>query len=283
MRVFLKYSVALIGAIFFSACICSAQTASFSSQPTADAFVTTGSSGSLSSSNFGAAGALAVSASGLPQGEFQSVLKFDLAAAENSFNTQFGVGNWTVQSVTLQLVSAPHANAIFNEIAPGQFGISLMQNNSWVEGTGSGGIPSSDGISYNLLQNMYINNSLDQALGIFNFPGGSSGTNFYSLTLSSGLVSDALNGDSLSLRLFAADSSVSYLFDSRTGGGSAAFHPFLTVNAAVVPEPGCVGIAAAALALSIARFSRRSRRQCDESETLTDFRLPDSSPEKQRL
>jgi hypothetical protein len=251
-----------VGAVFMSADICSAQTASFSSQAVADAFVTTGADGSLSSSNFGAAGALAVSAGGLPQGEFQSVLRFDLSGAESSFNSQFGVGNWTVESITLQLVSAPHSNPIFNNIAAGQFNVSLMQNNSWAEGTGSGGIPSSDGISFSSLQSVYLNNLLDQGLGTFNFPGGSSGANLYSLTLAPGLVSDAMNGDSLSLRLFAADSSVSYLFDSRTGGGSAAFHPFLNVTAEAVPEPESVALSTAVLAtLSSGQFFRRWHRR----------------------
>src|SRR5881394_1213506 len=175
--IFSKLPIAFASAFIVSTLVSSGQTGSFSSQSVADAFVTTGANGSLSSSNFGGAGALAVSAGGLPQGEFQSVLRFDLAAAESSFNTQFGVGQWTVQSITLQLVSAPHSNPIFNDIAAGQFGISLMQNNSWVEGTGSGGIPTSDGISFNSLQSVFINNTSDQALGIFNFPGGSSGAN----------------------------------------------------------------------------------------------------------
>src|SRR3954462_9761846 len=82
------------------------QTASFSVQPFADAFVTPGASGSLSTSNFGAAGSLAIAAPGLAQGEFQSVLKFNLSAAQSSFNSQFGVGQWAIQSVTLQLTSS---------------------------------------------------------------------------------------------------------------------------------------------------------------------------------
>ena len=249
MRTSLKLAVACIGLIVASAVICSGQTGSFSSQSIADAFVTTGSDGSLSSSNFGGAGALAVGASGLPQGEFQSVLQFSLAGAESSFNAQFGAGNWTVQSVTLQLMSAPHNNAIFNNIAPGMFGISLMQNNSWVEGTGTGGAPTSDGISFNSLFGTYVNSAADQSLGSFNFPGGSTGENSYSLGLSSGLIADALSGNNLSLRLFAADSSVSYLFDSRTGGSSAAFHPSITIEATAVPEPGTLTLCAVALAI----------------------------------
>jgi hypothetical protein len=250
-------------AFIVSTLISCGQPATFSSQSIADAFVTTGADGSLSSSNFGGAGALAVSASGLPQGEFQSVLKFDLSGAENSFNTQFGAGQWTIQSVTLQLTAAPHSNPIFNNIAAGQFNVSLMQNNSWVEGTGTGGVPTSDGISYNSLLGVYVNNASDQALGTFSFSGGSSGQDSYTLTLSSGLVADVMSGSDASLRLFAADDSVSYLFDSRTGGGSSAFHPDILLDAVPVPEPRTAALCVASLAVlwlvqSSRRFKRRS-------------------------
>src|SRR5215510_7387289 len=76
-----------------------AWSATFSLNPSADAFVTPGSSGSLANSNYGGAGALSVAASGLAQGEFQSLLQFNLSGAKSSFDTQFGVGQWSIQSV----------------------------------------------------------------------------------------------------------------------------------------------------------------------------------------
>ncbi len=223
------------------------QTGSFSVQPFADAFVTTGASGSLSVSNFGGAGSLAIGAPGLAQGEFQSVLQFDLSVARSSFDAQFGAGQWAVQSVTLQLTSSPHNNAIFNDIAAGQFNVSLMQNNSWVEGTGTGGVPSSDGISFSTLQGTYINGATDQALGTFNFPGGSSGLNSYALSLSSGLTGDVTSGGDLSLRLFAGDNAVSYLMTSRSGGASA--RPDILVQVVAIPEPGTMTLCALALGI----------------------------------
>jgi hypothetical protein len=230
MKCFIKFLLVAVATL--TASIAIGQTVSLSVQPIADAFVTPGGSGSLSSSNFGAAGSLAIAAPGLAQGEFQSVLKFDLSGAQSSFDAQFGAGQWSLQSVTLQLTSSPHNNAIFNNIAAGQFGVSLMQNNSWVEGTGTGGVPSSDGVSFNSLLATYINNANDQALGTFNFPGGSSGQNNYNLSLSSGLVTDVTSGSDLSLRLFAADSSVSYL-----------------VQAVAVPEPNTMALCGMALVL----------------------------------
>jgi len=214
---------ALTVAFFVVVCGCGA--ASFSTNAFSDAFVATGPSGNLSANNYGGGGALAIAAGSLPLGEFQSVLQFDLAGARNSFDAQFGAGLWTVQSVTLQLTASPHNNAIYNNIAAGQFGVSLMQNNSWVEGTGTAGAPTSDGISFNSLQSTYINNATDQALGTFSFGGGSSGANSYTLGLTSDLIAHLLAGDDLSLRLFAADNVVSYLSSSRANARAQTVRP----------------------------------------------------------
>jgi hypothetical protein len=146
-----------------------------------------------------------------------------------------------VQSVTLQLSASPHNNAIFDAIAAGNFSVSLMQNNSWVEGTGTGGTPTTNGISYNTLLSTYINDATDQALGTFSFGGGSSGTSNYSLSLSSGLVSNVLAGNILSLRLFAADNQVSYLFSSRQGG-SVSNSPTLVITAIQTPVTPALSI-----------------------------------------
>src|SRR6266404_5777901 len=116
---------AVLAALAFLLCL-HAPAASFSLNPSADAFVTTGPSGNLSISNYGGAGALSVASPDLPQGEFQSVLQFGLSGAKSSFDAQFGIGQWSIQSVTLQLTATSPNNAIFNASAAGQFGISWM-------------------------------------------------------------------------------------------------------------------------------------------------------------
>jgi hypothetical protein len=252
----MKTSLKFLSAIAALFTFCSSQAALITLNPTGDAFVTTGPTGNLSGNNYGSAGALAIAAPGESKGEFQSVMQFDLSSAYNSLNTLYGVDLWTVQSVTLQLTATSGGNPIFNSAAAGQFNISLMQNNSWVAGTGTPAAPTTSGITYNNLQSTYINNALDQNLGTFSFAGGSSGANTYSLTLSSGLIADLMNGSKLSLRPNAADSSVSYLFNSEDFG-TAGSRPVLTINA--IPEPGSLALGGLGFVLA-AGWHRHFRR-----------------------
>src|SRR5436190_7014118 len=91
----------LISALMISLLCLNGLAATFMLNPVADAFVTTGPSGNLSNNNYGGAGALSVAAPNLSQGEFQSVLQFNLSGAKSAFDSQFGAGQWTIQSVTL--------------------------------------------------------------------------------------------------------------------------------------------------------------------------------------
>ena len=207
--------------------------------PTADAFVTTGPANNLATNNYGGAGALAVSAAGSSQGEFQSVMRFDTSGAKSSFDSLYGAGLWSVQSVTLQLSAAAPNNAIFNANNAGSFELTWMQNDGWTEGTGNPNTPGTGGITYSALQSTFINPGVDEALGTFSHDGSSSGTFIYTLSPSSGLVTDLLAGDLVSLRLSAADTTVSYFFDSRSFG-TAADRPLLSITAA--PEPGTVSL-----------------------------------------
>ena len=250
----IRLCASLVGWLSLVLCPPDSLGATFSLNPLADAFVTSGPSGNLSANNYGGAGALSVAAPGLSQGEFQSVLQFGLAGAKSSFDAQFGAGNWTVQSVTLQLTAAAPNNAIFNASAAGQFGVSLMLNNNWAEGTGTPNAPGTTGISFSTLPN--FESALDEAVGSFSYGGATSGSASYTLTLSPTLVADALGGDAVSLRLFAEDSSVSYLFDSRSFATSTS-RPLLTIDA--VPEPGSLTLTMLGAGL-FGWFRKRVRR-----------------------
>lgn len=241
-------------AILLASAALTAGASSVTENPIADAFVTTGASGNLVNSNYGGGGVLGVSAAGQPQGEFQSVLEFDLSVIRNSFNSQFGVGGWTVQSATLQLTAAPSNNPVLNMPSAGMFGLSLMQNNSWTEGSGTPASPGSTGITYNSLQPL-INSAVDQSLGTYSFNGATSGANIYSLSLTPGLIADIMSGSDATLRAFAEDANINYLFNSRSFG-TASSRPMLTITAS--PEPGAWALLAVSLA-AVWRWPRRTR------------------------
>lgn len=224
----------------------------FTANPVADAFVTTGPSGNLSGNNYGGGGGLALSAAGLANGEFQSVLQFDTSGARSLFDGLYGTGLWSLQSVTLQLSAGSPNNAIFNANSAGSFGVSWMQNDSWTEGSGTPSLPGATGITYNSLQSTFINPLADEALGTFSYSGASSGTFVYTLNTPSGFAADILAGNLVSLRLAAADSTVSYLFSSRTFG-TAANRPLLTLNAVPVPEPEALALLTFGILLFVAR------------------------------
>jgi hypothetical protein len=231
--------------------------ASFTLNPSMDAFVTPGPSGNLSGNNYGGAGALSVAAPGLAEGEFQSVLQFNLATAVTSFNTQFGAGDWTLQSISLSLTATSPNNAIFNSSAAGQFSVSYMQNNSWIEGTGTPAAPTTTGITYSSLPS--YTGAGDESLGTFSFNGATSGSTAYTLSLTPGFSAEVEAGGLVSLRMFAADTAVSYLFDSRNFGTASA-RPLLTVIA--VPEPAALPLVAVGAALLFG--AKRCRRKHQE-------------------
>jgi hypothetical protein len=233
----------------------SADSATFTANPVADALVTTGPTGNLINNNYGGAGSFSLSAGGLEMGELQTVLRFDLSGAVNSFDSVYGAGQWTVESVNLRLTAANANNAIFNSPAAGMFQISWMLNDSWEEGTGTPAAPGATGITFSSLQSTFLNPN-DESLGVFNFNGTTSGNYSFGFNLTAGLVGDVTSGDDLSLRLSAADAAVSGVFNSRNFG-TVGNRPFLTIVA--VPEPGTIGIVGLGLVMA-ALSARRSRR-----------------------
>jgi hypothetical protein len=207
----------------------SALSAVVQQNPVADAFVAS----STPSGNYGGGGALSVAASGLAKGEFQTVIRFDGSAVKAASDAAYGVGQWTVQSVTLTLMAASPSNSLFNSSAAGQFSVDWMANDSWAEGSGKPGTPGATGITFSSLPT--FESAGDQLLGTFSYGGATSGANTYTLGLGSSFVTDLLGGNQASLRLYAADATVSYLFNSGNNA-TAANWPVLTVTT-TVPEP----------------------------------------------
>jgi len=216
--------------------------------PTADAFVSAGNA----SSNYGAAGGLSVAASGLAKGELQSYMKFDTSSAKSAFDTTFGAGNWTVQSVTLQLTAASPNNPIFNSSAAGQFSATWIPDDSWTEGTGTPSAPGSTGVTFNAQPSL----AGAVGLGTFSFSGTTSGQTIYTLSLASGFAADVSGGNLVSLHLLAADSVISGVFYS-VNNTTVANRPVLSITA-VTPEPATLALLAVGSLLA-ARGKRGKR------------------------
>src|ERR1051326_315288 len=173
--------------------------------PVADAFVDS----AIPGGNFGGGGGLAVAAPGLPQGEFQSVMRFDAGPAVAALNASFGAGNWAIQSVSLQLTAAAPNNPVFNAQAAGQFAASWMVNDSWVEGTGTPAAPGSTGIMFSTLPGFL--SAGDEGLGTFAFNGATSGASSYALGLTGGFAGDLAAGGLVSVRLAAVGTTIGYV------------------------------------------------------------------------
>jgi len=217
--------------------------------PTGDAFV----SASNASNNYGAAGALSVAASGLAKGEFQSYMKFDTSSAKSSFDSTFGAGQWIIQSVTLQLTAASPTNPIFNSPSfAGLFSVTWIPDDSWTEGTGTPSAPGSTGVTFSAQPSLA--GAAD--LGTFTYGGTTSGQTTCTLSLPSGFAADVSGGNLVSLHLLAADSSVSYVFNS-VNNTTVGNRPLLSITA-MTPEPATLALLAVGT-LILARGKRDKR------------------------
>jgi len=143
----------------------------FTLNPAADALL----SAANPALNYGGAGAFGVAASGLPKGEFNALLRFDLGLAVANFNALYGAGFWSIQAVTLTLTAAAPNNALFNGQGAGpggsnvnfagQFALTWLPQDAWVEGNGTPSGPSTTGVNHNQLAS--LRSPADEALGIF--------------------------------------------------------------------------------------------------------------------
>ena len=176
------------------------------------------------STNFGGAGALVVSGAGAgnTNGEFQSVLKFDLAAVLSALDSTFGAGQWSIDSLALELTAVPPNNSTFNANAAGSVGVAWLATDSWTE----------TGITWNGMSALISGGA--QSMGAFFYNGGSPITTQYLLTSAAGFATDLATGGITSLRLFAADPDASMVMNSRNFG-TAASRPALIITAS--PEP----------------------------------------------
>jgi hypothetical protein len=195
---------------------------------TDDAFLLTGSpnyqdGADLTGLNFGGAGTLAVAPASSAKGEFQSVIKFDLAASLALFNSTYGSNNWSVTSIWLELTSnygvagVQPNNPIFNRISGGQFVIEWLADDNWVEGTGDPSNPTTDGVTYNSLPALLAAAREALCTNLYTPPGNNVHVT-WPLPLTANLLANIAAGGEVTFRFYAADSQVGYLFNSHSYG-----------------------------------------------------------------
>lgn len=229
----------------------SAQSSTYSQIVAADTFVSSG----QSNVNFGTMGGMEIAAPSSAQPRLQiALLRFDAAALQAAFDSDFGASNWMVTSVTLTLASSVATagqqpnNASFNKIAAGSFEFALLSNNNWIE----------DGITWNSLPSILPGNNGNTLtpLGTFFWDATGRPITMWTLNPLPALTQKIQNGELMTfLGQPSAGSSVGYLFNTRT-----TFNvPTLSITAEAVPEPSLTALIISLLCVTTAkRFSREN-------------------------
>lgn len=215
--------------------------------------------------NYGAAGALSVSgltatnSAGSAGGLEDSFLQFNVSGDITSFNSTFGVGQWTITSIMLGVTAMAPNNPVFN-YGSGTFAVDWMANNGWTEGTGTPASPTSTGITY-AQESSLLNSNVDESLGTFNYGGATSGRMNLSLGLTPGFISEISTGNLVSLYMTAtANSTVGFTFNSENFGTASA-RPSLILTAVAVPEPSTVILLGTSCVALVAMGRRRRKNK----------------------
>jgi hypothetical protein len=196
--------------------------------------------------NYGSAGALVISGSGNTNGQFASVLKFDLSLATSAFDAAYGAGNWTLTSLQIELTAVEPNNPTFNPNAAGALQADWLATDSWIESGASS-------ITWNGLTSLILGGS--ESLGTLAF-NGALGTTQYALNASLGFANDLANGGITSIYLNAStDPNASLVVNSRNFG-TLANRPALILTAS--PEPSRAVLLLLGIAVIIGRRGQRA-------------------------
>ena len=219
-----------------------AQSSTYSQRVGADTFVSSG----QPNTSFGSQGAMEIAAPTTAQPRTQmAVMGFDTSSMQTSFNATYGVGNWVMTGVSLQLFSnIPLAgqqpnNGSFNRIAAGGFEFDLLSNNNWSEST----------LTWNTLPSILPgnNNNTLNSLGTFNWDATGATSSLWTLSASQSLLDEIKTGSYVTiLGQPTSGSTVGYLFNSLASNPG-----FLEVTVEPVPEPSALAIVFGIMAVSV--------------------------------
>ncbi len=189
-------------------------------------------SAALPTSNYGGGGSLCVAAPSSPNGEFQTLFRFDAAPALAAFDAAFGHGLWRVQSAALHLNAAFPNAFIYSPQQAGSFSLSWVASDAWIEGSGSPAAPGMTGITFDTLPALL--GPTDELLGTFTFDGSTSAPADSTFLPTSGFAADITSGSLITIRAHTPSGpgpqTIAYVFNSRTYT-AVANRPTLTLTA----------------------------------------------------
>ena len=212
-----------------------AQTTNVWTYPSADAFLR-----ALDpTSNFGKAGALAVSGAlaknetGDTNGEYDSFIRFPTDGLKKALNAALGSNNWRITGVELRLSEdSDPDNPIFNR-GVGTFEIRWLASTNWVEGTGTPKSDRTNGITYQQLPAL-LDPLKDVSLGQFTNSGADLHLSFL-LPLADVLVTNILAGTELNLYLAPVSPTIGFTFYGRNFPNGIFRAMFAVTAVAIVP------------------------------------------------
>ena len=225
----IAFAIAIVAAIRVH--VEAATTLSTPINPDQDTVIATGVSNAFVNNNYGSAGAVSVAGASSGKKEQRAVMRFNVSTVISSFNALLGVGNWSIDSVTLQLAAQVPGgtNPLFNNPnVAGTFRIDWVPGDSWVEGTGTPATPTTTGLTW---ANASLGTAVSQGNQSYN---GGTGLMSFTWTPTSEMMQDIMNGGEMSLELSAVTATMSGIFTS-TNNGTPSNWPSLNFTAS--PEP----------------------------------------------
>jgi hypothetical protein len=197
--------------------------------------------------NFGTLAAMEIAGPTAAQNRTEeTLLQFNTASMESSFNADYGAGDWEVTDVTLSLFSNVSTdgtqpnNSSFNKIAPGGFELDWLSDNNW----------SQTAITWNNISSVLpgTGGNTMASLGDFDWLANGASSTTWTLGLDPNLVNDIDGGGQVTIfGQPAAGSTVGYLFNTAGLNGAE-----LNVTVAAVPEASAMALIVSSLAGGLA-------------------------------